>query len=90
MMKTLRLMAVLIGSLVLPDGLAIGRRFGGSPGPREALVIRPSPSDSSGYLHVVWHNFASGDAEIYLKKSTNGGASWSANQRLHLDSERLL
>jgi len=83
MMKTLRLMAVLIGSLVfaqmaLADWSPVRRitwTSGGSCNPAIAI-------DSSGYLHVVWHNFASGDAEIYYKKSTNGGASWSANQRL--------
>jgi hypothetical protein len=38
--------------------------------------------DSSGNLYLVWWDSAPGNAEIYYKKSTNGGASWSTNTRL--------
>jgi len=40
-------------------------------------------SDSNNNIHVVWSNYfpASGN-EIYYKKSTDGGSSWSAVQRL--------
>jgi hypothetical protein len=38
--------------------------------------------DSSGYLHLVFHDYTLGPAQINYKKSTNGGAAWSANQRL--------
>jgi len=35
-------------------------------------------ADSSGHLHVVWHDSALGNAEIYYRRSTDGGASWTA------------
>jgi hypothetical protein len=38
--------------------------------------------DSSNYLHLLWQDFTPGNAEIYYKNSTNGGAAWGANQRL--------
>jgi hypothetical protein len=38
--------------------------------------------DSSGNLHVVWTDDTPGNAEIYYRKSTNGGTSWTASQRL--------
>jgi hypothetical protein len=42
-----------------------------------AIAISPS-----GNLHVVWYDGTGGNNEIYYKKSTNGGAKWSASQRL--------
>ena len=38
--------------------------------------------DSSGNLYVAWHEYMSGDAEVYFKKSTDGGATWTANKRI--------
>jgi len=38
--------------------------------------------DSSGHLHVVWYDTTPGNPEIYYKKSTDGGATWTANRRL--------
>ena len=38
--------------------------------------------DSSGALHVVWADLTPGDMEIYYKKSTDGGVTWTANRRL--------
>jgi len=38
--------------------------------------------DSGGHIHVVWHDMTPGNLEIYHKTSSNGGATWSANQRL--------
>jgi hypothetical protein len=38
--------------------------------------------DSSGNPHLVWSDSASGDSEVYYKKSTNGGSTWAASQRL--------
>ena len=37
---------------------------------------------TSGKLHAVWHDYAPGNSEIYYRRSTNGGISWSAVQRL--------
>lgn len=33
-------------------------------------------------IHVVWQDHRDGDAEVYYKRSTNSGASWSSDQRL--------
>jgi hypothetical protein len=38
--------------------------------------------DSIGSLHLVWHDNAPGNYEIYHKKSANGGATWTASRRL--------
>ncbi len=38
--------------------------------------------DSMGNLHVVWEDYTPGECEIYYKKSTDGGVTWMANQRL--------
>jgi len=38
--------------------------------------------DPSGHLHVVWYDSTPGNPEIYYKKSTDGGTTWTPNQRL--------
>jgi hypothetical protein len=38
--------------------------------------------DSSGQLHVVWYHDTAGNYEIYYKKSTDGGTTWTISQRL--------
>jgi len=38
--------------------------------------------DSSDRLHIVFTDNASGNGEIYYKRSTNGGTNWSAGKRL--------
>jgi hypothetical protein len=38
--------------------------------------------DSSGYLHVVWDYNSPATYEIYYRKSTNGGTTWSTLKRL--------
>jgi len=38
--------------------------------------------DSSNNPHVVWQDNTSGSYEIYYKKSTDGGGTWTAGQRL--------
>jgi len=43
-------------------------------------------ADSSGQLHVFWHDQTHGNEEIYYKKSTDGGATWTANKRLTWNS----
>ncbi|MBK8550022.1 MAG: T9SS type A sorting domain-containing protein [Ignavibacteria bacterium] len=42
----------------------------------------PSVSASGLYIHVVWDDTRDGNAEIYYKRSTNGGESWGADTRL--------
>ena len=42
----------------------------------------PAIAGSGGNVCVTWHDFTSGDGEIYLKKSTDGGATWKPNKRL--------
>jgi BNR repeat-containing family member len=38
--------------------------------------------DSSNDLHAVWNEWTSSNTEIYYRKSTDGGANWSALRRL--------
>jgi V8-like Glu-specific endopeptidase len=38
--------------------------------------------DSSGSPHIVWQESTPGNAEIYYKRSANGGATWKTSQRL--------
>jgi hypothetical protein len=38
--------------------------------------------DSSGGIHIVWDSITPGNWEIYHKKSTDGGSTWSATRRL--------
>jgi BNR repeat-like domain len=38
--------------------------------------------DSSKTVHVVWHDYRVGAPEIYYKRSTDGGTTWSADHRL--------
>ena len=37
---------------------------------------------SNDTIHVVWHDYTPGNAEIYYKRSANGGTTWSAAKRL--------
>jgi hypothetical protein len=42
--------------------------------------------DSSDILHVVWSDYTPGAGEVYYKKSTNGGVTWSTSKRLTWNS----
>jgi hypothetical protein len=51
------------------------------------LTFNPSSSyiptiatDSNNHIHVTWFNYVQGSDEIYYKKSTDGGASWSSKR----------
>jgi hypothetical protein len=49
--------------------------------------LRPAiATDKSNNIHVVWRDNATGDYEIYYKRSTNGGTSWTT-KRLTWNSE---
>ncbi len=37
---------------------------------------------SGNFVHVVWQEYRDGDAEVYYKRSTNKGGSWSSDTRL--------
>jgi BNR repeat-containing family member len=39
-------------------------------------------ADASGNIHVGWHDNTPGLADIYYRKSTDGGVTWEATQRL--------
>lgn len=43
--------------------------------------------DSSGNPHVAWMEYTLGNYEIYYKKSTDGGTTWSTAKRLTWTSE---
>jgi hypothetical protein len=38
--------------------------------------------DSNTNIHVVWHDDTPGVAEVYYKRSPNGGLSWESSKRL--------
>ena len=38
--------------------------------------------DSQGHVHVAWSDDTPGNAEIYYKKSTDGGATWTKAKRI--------
>ena len=42
--------------------------------------------DSSDNVHVLWMDSSSGNREIYYRKSTTGGATWSATKRFTWNS----
>jgi hypothetical protein len=67
---------------------------GSSWAPSQRLTWTPGNSSPAsiavnayGYIYVVWYDDTPGNDEIYFKKSTDGGSSWSANQRLTWSSE---
>jgi hypothetical protein len=37
-------------------------------------------TDTNNHIHVVWFDYSPGNAEIYYKKSTNGGTSWTTKR----------
>jgi hypothetical protein len=43
-------------------------------------------ADSSNRTHVVWQDISPGNYEIYYKRSTNGGSTWSKYKRLTWNS----
>jgi len=47
-----------------------------------AVSAIPSVSVSGLYIHVAWDDTRDGNAEIYYKRSTDGGESWGADTRL--------
>jgi hypothetical protein len=45
----------------------------------------PFPAVFGDTIHVVWRDCRDGNAEIYYKRSTDGGVNWTADQRLTND-----
>src|SRR5207245_2093244 len=45
----------------------------------------PCIFSSGSYVHVVWHDDRDGNDEIYYKRSTDYGLTWSADTRLTND-----
>jgi BNR repeat-like domain len=44
--------------------------------------------DSSGHLHLVWYDDTPGHNEVYYKKSTDGGTTWTPAKRLTWGSHK--
>ncbi|MFN2127595.1 MAG: sialidase family protein [Anaerolineales bacterium] len=42
--------------------------------------------DSNGHIYIVWYDWSSTNIDVFLKKSTDGGSSWSALQRVTWNS----
>ena len=66
----------------LPNGLP-ERNFR-SPTSLPAFAV--SPLDGS--LHVAWADYRNGDSDVYVTHSSDGGASWSAAERVNDDPLR--
>jgi hypothetical protein len=49
---------------------------------KPAVAVGPS-----GYVHVVWYDKATGNNEVYYKKSTDGGSTWSKSTRFTLSED---
>lgn len=45
---------------------------------------------SSGALYVVWADYRSGNADILISRSRDGGDAWSAPARINADACGLL
>ncbi len=43
-------------------------------------------ADSSGLLHLVWYDNTPGKTEVYYKKSTDAGVTWTTSRRLTWNS----
>jgi hypothetical protein len=39
-------------------------------------------TDSNGIIHIVWYDSTPGNAEVYYRRSLDGGKTWNASQRL--------
>jgi len=39
-------------------------------------------ADSSGLLHLIWLDYTPGNTEVYYKKSTDSGTTWTTSRRL--------
>jgi len=63
------------------DTWTAAKRISWTSGPSESPSIA---ADSSGGLHVVWHDYTSGDYEIYYKKSVDGGTTWTTAKMISL------
>ena len=50
------------------------------------VSYNPMVAISAGTVYVVWTDSAPGNAEIYFRKSTDGGASWLSSMNLTNDS----
>ena len=51
-----------------------------------ATSIFPSIAAAGADVHVVWEEYRDGNAEIYYKRSSDGGATWGPDTRLTFQS----
>jgi len=59
------------------------KRLTWTPGPSHSAAIA---LDSMARLHLVWGDQTPGNYEVYYKRSTNGGSTWTAARRLTWNS----
>jgi hypothetical protein len=50
------------------------------------LAVDTTPANTSGSLYIAWEDYASGDSDILLVASHDGGASWSDPVRVNNDT----
>ncbi len=51
-----------------------------------SMGVDRSPSTRNSWVYIVYADKSTGDADIYLRKSTNAGASWSNAIRVNNDA----
>jgi hypothetical protein len=82
-MKPIKLVILVIGLLVFCQvaraQLVLNPRITWNSGTSQNPDLVSAPS---GPLHVVWQDDTPGNYEIFYKKSTDNGITWTANQRL--------
>jgi hypothetical protein len=91
-MKKMLTFSIIIGIFLLSHSLSaqtwlatkrLTWNSGGSFAPAIAV-------DSLDRIHLVWREETPGNAEIFYKRSTNGGATWGNTQRITWNSESSL
>ncbi len=51
-----------------------------------AVTFFPSVAVSGSEVHVIWWDYRDSNNEIYYKRSTDGGTTWSADTRLTINA----
>lgn len=76
---TVFLIGLMAPFLIYAASWSPAKRLTWTPGNSEKPLLC---IDSSGLIYIFWHDNSPGNQEIFFKKSTDGGATWSPIQRL--------
>jgi hypothetical protein len=70
-----------IAANIVPIPFYLPNSYFRTPASLPAFAVSPLNGD----LYLAWADYRNGDADIYFSSSTDGGAAWSAAQRLNDD-----